>query len=65
MIINFKKLLTELFICFAGISIAQYLSLSAGAEVVRKYIRRGINVNDAVNIQPALTFSVFGFRVGF
>ena len=65
MIFNFKKLLTVLFICFAGISFAQDLSLSAGADVVSRYIWRGINVNDAVNIQPALTLSVSGFSVGF
>jgi uncharacterized protein (TIGR02001 family) len=65
MIYNFKKLLTVLFICTAGISFAQNLSLSAGADVVSRYIWRGINVNDAVNIQPALTLSVSGFSVGF
>jgi hypothetical protein len=65
MIFNFKKLLAVLSICFAGISFAQDLSLSAGADVVSRYIWRGINVNDAVNIQPALTLSVSGFSVGF
>mgnify|MGYP006368281529 FL=1 len=64
MIFNFKKLLTVLFICFAGISFAQDLTLSAGADVVSRYIWRGLNVNDAVNIQPALTLSVSGFSIG-
>ena len=50
MIFKFKKLLIVLFICSAGISFAQDLSLSAGADVVSRYIWRGINVNDAVNI---------------
>lgn len=61
---NFKKLLTVLFICAAGISFPQDLSLSANADIVSRYIWRGINVNDAVNIQPALTLSVSGFSVG-
>ncbi|MBE0539191.1 MAG: hypothetical protein IH620_05715 [Ignavibacterium sp.] len=65
MIYNFKKLLTMLFICIAGISFAQDLSLSAGADVVSRYIWRGINVNDAINIQPALSLSVSGFSFGF
>ena len=64
MIFKFKKLLIVLFICSAGISFAQDLSLSAGADVVSRYIWRGINVNDAVNIQPALTLSVSGFSFG-
>lgn len=65
MIFNFKKLLTVLFISLAGISFAQDLSISAGADVVSRYIWRGINVNDAVNIQPVLTLSVSGFSAGF
>lgn len=65
MIFNFKKLLTVLFICISGISFAQDLSLSAGADVVSRYIWRGINVNDAVNIQPTLSLSVSGFSAGF
>jgi hypothetical protein len=65
MIFKLKILSTVLFICFASMSFAQDLSLSAGADVVSRYIWRGINVNDAVNIQPALTLSVSGFSVGF
>ena len=65
MMFNFKKLLTVLFICTAGISFTQDLSVSAGADVVSRYIWRGLNVNDAVNIQPALTLSVSGFSFGF
>ncbi len=65
MIYNFKKLLTMLFICIAGISFAQDLSLNAGADIVSLYIWRGLNVNDAVNIQPSLTLSVSGFSAGF
>jgi len=65
MIFNFKKLLTIIFICTAGNSFAQDLSVSAGADIVSRYIWRGFNVNDAVNIQPALTLSAAGFSIGF
>jgi hypothetical protein len=65
MIFNFKKNILILFICIAGISFAHDPSLSAGADFVSRYIWRGLNVNDAVNIQPALTLSVSGFSVGF
>jgi hypothetical protein len=65
MIFNFKKNILIIFVCIAGISFAQDLSLNAGADIVSRYIWRGINVNDAVNIQPALTLSVSGFSAGF
>lgn len=65
MIYNFKKTLIVLFILASDIYFAQDLSLSAGADIVSRYIWRGLNVNDAVNIQPALTLSVSGFSVGF
>lgn len=62
---NFKTLFAILFLCLAGFTLAQDLSLTVGADVVSRYIWRGLNVNDAVNIQPALTLSVSGFSVGF
>lgn len=65
MIYNFKKLLAVLFICIASISFAQDLSLNAGADFVSRYIWRGLNINDAINIQPVLSLSVSGFSVGF
>jgi hypothetical protein len=65
MIYNFKKNILALFVLFAGISFAQDLSVSAGADIVSRYIWRGLNVNDAINIQPALSLSVSGFSVGF
>jgi len=65
MIFNFKKNILVLFVCIAGISFAQDLSLNAGADIVSLYIWRGLNVNDAVNIQPALTLSISGFSSGF
>lgn len=65
MIFNIKKLLTVVFICTAGISFSQDLNLSVGADVVSRYIWRGIDVNDAVNIQPSLSLAVGGFSAGF
>ena len=60
-----KKIFVLLFICFTGISFAQNLNISVNADLVSRYIWRGINVNDAFNIQPALTLSVSGFSFGF
>ena len=65
MIFNFKRTLIALFICFAGMSFAQDLSISSGVDVVSRYIWRGLNVNDAVNIQPSLALSVSGISFGF
>ena len=65
MIFNLKKLLVLLLICCPSIAFAQELSVNAGADVVSRYIWRGINVNDALNVQPALTLSVSGFSFGF
>ncbi len=58
-----KSIFIYLF-CFTTILSAQDLSIFANADIVSRYIWRGINVNDAANIQPALTFSVSGFSIG-
>lgn len=65
MIYQLKKTFVFILICLSGISFAQDLSLSVNADLVSRYIWRGINVNDAFNIQPALTLSVSGFSFGF
>jgi len=65
MIRLFKKMLLILFVCITGITFAQDLEVNAGADFVSRYIWRGINVNDAVNIQPSLTLTVSGFSAGF
>jgi hypothetical protein len=65
MIYQLKKIFVIILICLSGISFAQNLSLSVNADLVSRYIWRGINVNDAFNIQPALTLSVSGFSFGF
>lgn len=65
MIINFKKQLIAIVLSLLSVSFAQDLRVNVGADVVSRYIWRGINVNDAVNIQPSLSLSVSGFSAGF
>ena len=60
-----KQLFTFLFLSLVNITFAQDLSLNLGADVASLYIWRGLNINDAVNIQPSLTLSVSGLSVGF
>jgi hypothetical protein len=62
---HIKNLLTFLFLFCMSTSFAQDLSLSVGADIVSLYVWRGLNVNNAANIQPALTLSVSGFSAGF
>lgn len=64
MIFNYRKFLIVFVILTPGFSFGQGLGINAGADVVSRYIWRGINVNDAVNIQPELTLSVAGFEAG-
>ncbi|MBU1096722.1 MAG: hypothetical protein KKB34_09605 [Bacteroidetes bacterium] len=45
-------------------SIAQSLSASAGADIVSRYIWRGIEVNNTPNIQPSLAISAVNFELG-
>ncbi len=40
-------------------------SFSAGADLVSRYIWRGADYGDSPAIQPALAFSVSGFKAGF
>jgi hypothetical protein len=65
MIKHFKVTLFILLVLFSGFSFAQSLEINPGADVVSRYIWRGLNVNDAINIQPALSLSVSGFSAGF
>lgn len=44
---------------------AQDLSLDVNADLVSRYLWRGINVNDQPNIQPAITLGYSGFNLGF
>ncbi|MBK7629177.1 MAG: hypothetical protein IPJ23_00235 [Ignavibacteriales bacterium] len=48
-----------------SVAFAQDLSLTVSADLVSRYIWRGIDVNDAVNIQPNLSLAVGGFSAGF
>jgi hypothetical protein len=65
MIINFKKQLIALVLSLLSVSFAQDLSVNVGADVMSRYIWRGIDVNGAVNIQPNLSLVVGGFSGGF
>ena len=65
MISHFQKKLLTILLFTSGIAVAQNLDLSLGADVVSRYIWRGIDVNDAVNIQPTILLTVAGFGFGF
>ncbi len=52
-----------LFLSLNGVISAQ--ELSAGADIVSKYMWRGLEINAVPNIQPSLSFSSSGFNVGF
>ena len=48
-----------------GISIkAQEIEVNAGSDFVSRYIWRGLNVNESINVQPSLSLSVSGFELG-
>jgi hypothetical protein len=63
--LTFKRNFAFLFFCSMSITFAQDLNLDLGADIVSLYIWRGLNVNDAVNIQPSFTLNVSGFSAGF
>ena len=65
MINNFTKYLLPLVLSLMSVSFAQELSLNVSADLVSRYIWRGNDVNDAVNIQPNLSLAVGGFSAGF
>jgi hypothetical protein len=44
--------------------LSQHMSMNAGGDVVSRYIWRGTNVNDEVNIQPYLTFTFSDIKIG-
>ncbi|MBI3125863.1 MAG: hypothetical protein HYZ10_15815 [Ignavibacteriales bacterium] len=63
----------KFYLCFTFILIlitikyshAQKLSLSANADLVSRYVWRGLNINDQPNIQPAITFKLANLQFGF
>ena len=65
MIKHFKKLLFILIVFFSGFAFSQNLEVNLGADIVSRYLWRGLNVNDAINIQPSLSLSVSGLSAGF
>jgi uncharacterized protein (TIGR02001 family) len=60
-----KKIFVFILTFLSGISFAQDFDINVNADLVSRYIWRGINMNDAFNIQPALALSVSGFSFGF
>ena len=40
------------------------VELMLGADVVSRYVWRGIMINDAPNVQPSITMSIGGFQLG-
>lgn len=44
---------------------AQGLSASIGADIVSRYIWRGIDINATPNVQPSFALSAAGFELGF
>ncbi len=64
-----KRILSFLFMLIMTVIIAQpmlaqHLSLDAGGDIVSRYIWRGSDVNDQVNIQPYITFNYADFKLG-
>lgn len=57
-------IITLIFFAF-NYSHAQKLSLSANADLVSRYVWRGLNINDQPNIQPAITFKFSNLQFGF
>jgi len=39
--------------------------VSAGADLVSRYVWRGLDVNEAPNLQPSITVSAYGISAGF
>lgn len=59
-----KFFMFALLLCFVMPLSAQTVSVSTGADLVNRYIWRGLNVNDEVNIQPSLAVEISGLEVG-
>jgi len=56
---------TLFFLAFSIPTLAQKLSVNFNADLVSRYIWRGLNVNDQPNIQPAITFKLSDLQFGF
>ena len=44
---------------------AQNLSINVNADLVSRYVWRGLNINDQPNVQPAITLKLSGLQFGF
>lgn len=62
---NFAKRITLTLLVMSVVLQGQEgLEINAGADIVSRYIWRGLMVNDAPNIQPSITMGYGGFELG-
>jgi len=62
---NYFAVITFLLLSLsAGNIFSQSLSVDAGADIVSRYLWRGLDVNDAPNIQPSISMEAAGFSLG-
>lgn len=61
---NIVKYAAVILAVFSITTTAQGISASAGADLVSRYIWRGIEVNKVPNIQPAIAIGAGGLEVG-
>lgn len=64
---TFKQLINAILILTFLVSFNKTAAqeISVGADIVSKYIWRGLEINKSPNIQPAIGFSSSGFDIGF
>jgi len=56
---------TIILLAFSFSASAQNVLVNLNADLVSRYIWRGLNVNDQPNIQPAITFKLSNLQFGF
>ncbi|MBU2492218.1 MAG: hypothetical protein KJ571_06290 [Bacteroidetes bacterium] len=65
---NINKFFTAVFIALTFVFSSFNLNaqeINLGADIVSKYMWRGLEINKAPNIQPSLSYSNSGFEAGF
>jgi len=58
-------IITFILFAFNFLSSAQELSVNVNADLVARYIWRGLNINDQLNIQPLVKFKLSDLQFGF
>ena len=56
---------TFILLAFNFSTSAQKLSVNVNADLVSRYVWRGLNINDQPNVQPAITFKLSDLQFGF